>query len=274
MAEVIPARGHEVARWPQYLPTARNYRSCSVAISIRAFIGLTAALLLIAFGARPATAQEPSPTAEVSAANRLYQQALEEAAQAVKLERRGKKPAAIDSYEHAGQLCEAGIAEAERTGMTEETRPPEVYFRCAASYLHAGRLLAHLKNADEARKDEDLRKAVQYLDSVDKIETQRAQRSGGAVNPEIWRVRNAAGYACFLRGELAQARLHYKAVLELNPTYTPAEEAVAEINKLEQQQNELFTPQGHTRKNGFDRQLLRGLVDTLKLVRDIVKLGI
>jgi tetratricopeptide (TPR) repeat protein len=169
-------------------------------------------------------------------------------------------------------LSEAAITEAERSGQAPEDRSPEVYFRCATSYLHAGRLLSYSKG-DDGRKDEDLGKAVHYLDLVEKIERDRAQRANTPINPEIWRVRNAEGYACFLRGELAQARLHYGTVLEMNPSYHPAEQAIAEINKLEQQQNELFTPQGRTLQKEKNRKALRGLVDTLRLVRDIVTLG-
>lgn len=209
---------------------------------------------------------------EVSPANRLYQQAVIESDRASDLEQRGKKQAAINGYELAGQLSEASIAEAERSGLAQEDRPPEVYFRCATSYLHAGRLRNYLKG-EGIRKDEDLRKAVLYLEMVEKIETERAQRANGPVNPEIWRVRNAAGYVCFLRGDLAQARLQYGAVLELNPSYRPAEQAIAEINKLEQQQNELFTPQGRTLQKEKNRKVLRGIVDGLRLVRDIVTLG-
>ncbi len=209
---------------------------------------------------------------EVSPANKLYQQAVVEGDRASKLERRGKKEAAIAGYELAGQLSEASIAEAERSGLAQEDRPPEVYFRCATSYLHAGRLLTYLGREGE-RKDEDLGQAVRYLGLVEKIERERAERAQGPINPEIWRVRNAAGYAYFLRGELAQARLQYGAVLELNPSYKPAEQAIAEINKLEQQQNELFTPQGRTLQKEKNRKVLRGMVDALRLVRDIVTLG-
>ena len=239
---------------------------------------MIAALAVAGWGERATViAAEEAPSAEavppeVSPANRLYQQALMQSARASKLERRGKKLEAIEAYELAGQLSESAIAEAERTGMAEQDRPPEVYFRCAASYLHAGRVLDNLK-ADSRRKDEDLRKAVLYLDLVEKIERERAERANGPINPEIWRVRNAAGYASFLRGELAQARLHYGAVLELNPSYKPAEQAIAEINKLEQEQNELFTPQGRTLQKEKNRKLLRGIVDGLRLVRDIVTLG-
>ena len=214
-------------------------------------------------------AQEQS---EISAANRLYLQAVAEGERASKLERRRKREAAIDAYETAGQLSEASIAEAERTGVAQQNRPPEVYFLCATSYLHAGRLLSY-ENHDSQRKDETLRKALIYLDMVEKIEAERAQKSEGRLNPEIWRVRNAAGYASFLRGELAQARLYYGAVLELNPSYKPAEQAIAEINKLEQQENELFTPQGRTLQKEERRKVLREVVKTLRLVRDIVTLG-
>jgi len=210
---------------------------------------------------------------EASPPNKLYQQALVESGRAAKLERRGKDAEAVDTYELAGRLSEAAIQEAERTGMAAESRPPEVYFRCATSYLHAGRVLAHMKR-DDQRKDEDLQKAVKYLALVDEIERDRAQRANAPLSPEIWKVRNAAGYACFLRGELAQSRQYYQAVLEMNPTYKPAEQAIAEINKLEQQQNELFTPQGRTLHKQETRKFLRGVVDTLKLVRDIVKLGL
>ena len=225
---------------------------------------LLAAVVLVAPAAR---AQQ-----EISPANRLYQQAEVESARASNLERRGKNQQAIDGYELAGQLSEASIKEAERAGLSDEQRPPEVYFRCATSYLHAARLLAHAKR-DDARQDENLGKALRYLDLVDKIEVDRAQRANGAINPEIWRVRNAAGYAGFLRGELAQARLHYQAVLEMNPSYKPAEQAIAEINKLEQGQNELFTPQGRTLQKEKTRAVLKGMVETLRLVRDIVTLG-
>ncbi len=228
------------------------------------FPGYIAFVLAVA---APLRAQEAAPS------NSLYNQALVESGRAAKLERRGKKVDAINGYEMAGRLSEAAIAEAERTGLAPENRPPEVYFRSATSYLHAGRLLTQT-NGDGARRDEDLRKAAHFLELVDQIETDRAERAGTPVNPEIWRVRNAAGYACFLRGELAQARLHYQAVLELNPTYQPAEEAINEINKLEQQQNELFTPQGRKKPRPNTQKVLRGLVDTLKLVRDIVRLGI
>lgn len=211
--------------------------------------------------------------AEISPANKFYQQAGVEATRAAELEHRGKKEAAVDAYELAGKLAEASITEAERTGVAEQGRPPEVYYRCATSYLHAGRLLSALKH-DGNRKDEDLRKAVLYLELVENIEKERARRTNQPVNPEIWRVQNAAGYACFLRGELAEARLHYGAVLEMNPSYKPAEQAIAEINKLEQEQNELFTPQGRTLQKEKNRRFLRGVVDTLKLVRDIIPLGL
>lgn len=211
--------------------------------------------------------------AEITPANRLYQQAVIEGDRASRLERRGKEEAAIDAYELAGQLSEASIAEAERSGLAAEDRPPEVYFRCAASYLHAGRLLSSSKDGDGDRKDEDLRKAVLHLELVEGIERQRAERADGPINPEIWRVRNASGYACFLRGELAQARLHYGSVLQLNPSYRPAEQAIAEINKIEQRENELFTPQGRTLDKEKRRKTLREIVKTLRLVRDIVTLG-
>ena len=211
----------------------------------------------------------------ISPANKLYQQAVVEGDRASKLERRGKRPAAIDAYELAGQLSEASIAEAERTGLREEERPPEVYFRCAASYLHAGRLLSQKKeeDGDEVRCDKLLAKAESFLSQVEKVELARAQRANGPINPEIWRVRNASGYVSFLRGELAQARLHYESVLELNPTYKPAEQAIAEINQLEQRENELFTPQGRTLQKEKNRKVLREIVKTLRLVRDIVTLG-
>lgn len=210
---------------------------------------------------------------ETTPANKLYQQALVESDRAAKLEKHGKKKAAIDSYELAGQLSEASIAEAERTGIPEQDRPPEIYFRCATAYLQAGRLLASEKDGG-ARNDEDLRKAVLNLGLVEKLEKERAERTNSPINPEIWRVRNAEGYACFLGGELAQARLHYGSVLEMNPSYKPAEQAIEEINKLEQQQNELFTPQGRTLQKEKNRKILRGIVDTLKLVKDIVRLGL
>ena len=213
--------------------------------------------------------QEP----EISPANKLYEEAVAESDSAAQLERHGKKEDAVDAYELAGKFSEAAITEAERAGLPQESRPPEVSFRCATSYLHAGRLLTALKLEDD-RKDEDLGKAVLYLEMVEKIEKDRAQRTGQPINPEIWRVQNAAGYACFLRGELAQARLHYGSVLEMNPSYKPAEQAIAEINKLEQEQNELFTPQGRTLQKEKNRKVLRGIVDTLKLVKDIVPLGL
>ena len=216
---------------------------------------------------RSVAAEEPS------AANKLYQQALVESESAAKLEKRGKKQAAINSYEFSGKLAEASIAEAERTGIPEQDRPPEIYFRCATAYLQAGRLLASEKDGG-VRNDEDLGKAVLYLGLVEKLEKERAERTKSPINPEIWRVRNAEGYACFLSGELAQARLHYGSVLEMNPSYKPAEQAIEEINKLEQQQNELFTPQGRTFQKEKNRKKLRGIVDTLKLVRDIVRLGL
>ena len=211
---------------------------------MRTILGLAAISTMLLAPLRVGVAAEESAV-EVSPANKLYQQATIESTRASKLERRNKRDRAIDAYELAGQLSEASIKEAERTGVTQENRPPEVYFLCATSYLHAGRLLSY-EHADEVRKDEDLRKAALYLDTVEKIEAERAQRTNGRVNPEIWRVRNATAYASFLRGDLAQARLHYQSVLELNPSYKPAEQAIAEINKLEQQDNELFTPQGRT----------------------------
>ena len=230
---------------------------------------LIAALFLAAAASNPARAQEE---VEISPANKLYLQAVREGERASKLERRGKEEPAIHAYELAGRLSEASIAEAERTGAAEQNRPPEVYFRCATSYLHAGRLLSHTKS-DYERRDVMLEKAERYLAEVEKLENERAQRANAPVNPEIWRVRNAAGYVCFLRGQLAQARLHYNAVLQMNPTYKPAELAVAEINKLEQRENELFTPQGRTLDKEKRRKVLKEVVGTLKLVRDIVTLG-
>ena len=212
---------------------------------------------------------------DISPANRLYQQAVVEGDKASKLERRGKLEGAVHAYELAGRLCEGSIAEAERSGAAEQGRPPEVYFRCATSFLHAGRLLSQMKgdDRDEERRDEVLRKAEIYLDQVEKIEAERAQRTNSPLNPEIWRVRNAAAYVAFLRGQLAQARIRYNAVLELNPTYKPAQLAVAEINKMEQRENELFTPQGRTLDKENRRKVLKEIVGTLRLVRDIVTLG-
>lgn len=230
-----------------------------------------AAALAIIMGAASAAAEEPQT--EVTPANKLYQQALVESERAAKLEKRGKKQEAISAYELAGQLAESSIAEADRTGIPEQDRPPEIYFRCATAYLQAGRLLAYEKNGD-ARNDEELRKAIMYLGLVEKLEKERAERTHSPLNPEIWRVRNAEGYACFLNGELAQARLHYGSVLEMNPSYKPAEDAIAEINKIERQQNELFSPQGPTLQKEKRRKVLRGIVDTLKLVKDIVRLGL
>ncbi len=209
---------------------------------------------------------------DIPFANNLYAKAVSQSARASELERRGKEREAIDAYELAGQLSEGALTQAEQAASPPESRPPEVYYRCATSYLHAGRLLTHIRQEGE-RKDENLRRAARYLDMVDKIEVARAQRTNTPINPEIWRVRNAAGYACFLRGELAQARLHYEAVLEMNPTYKPAEQAIAEINKLEQRENELFTPQGRTLQKEKNRKALREIVKTLRLVRDIVTLG-
>jgi len=205
-------------------------------------------------------------------ANDLYAKAVNENVRASKLERRGKETDAIEAYELAGQLSEGALTEAEQAGVPPESRPPEVPYLCATSYLHAGRLLTQMRQ-EGRRKEENLRLAIKYLDLVEKIEIERAQRTSTPINPEIWRVRNAAGYVCFLRGELAQARLHYGAVLELNPSYRPAEQAIAEINKLEQQENELFTPQGRTFQKEKNRKALREIVKTLRLVRDIVTLG-
>ncbi|MFL6530080.1 MAG: hypothetical protein ACJ8HQ_04085 [Chthoniobacterales bacterium] len=203
-------------------------------------------------------------------ADGLYTHAVNQSTRASNLERRGHFREAIDAYEAAGQLCEASLAETAAEGA--ESRGPDVYFRCATSFLHAGRLLTKLRE-EGPHKDEDLRKATTYLEQVEKVETERAQQANQPINPEVWRVRNAAGYACFLRGELARARVHYKAVLEMNPGYKPAEQAITEINRFEQQQNELFTPQGRTLHKEKTRKALRDIVDALKLVRDIIALG-
>jgi len=212
------------------------------------------------------------PQADATFANGLYGHAVGQISRASELERHGKRREAIAAYELAGQLSEAALSEAEQAGATEEDRPPDRYYECAIAYLHAGRLLARMPEEDK-RKEEDLRKATMYLEMVEKIEAARAQRENRPINPEVWRVRNAAGYACFLRGELAQARVHYRAVLEMNPTYHPAQQAIAEINQLEQKENELFTPQGRTLQKEKTRKMIRDIVDTLKLVRDIVSLG-
>jgi tetratricopeptide (TPR) repeat protein len=239
---------------------------------VRTFLPFrTIAALLLASASLSIAAEQPE--VEVSPANKLYQQAVIEAERASKLERRGKKEAAIGAYELGGQLAEASIAEAERTGVAEEDRPLDAYFLCATSYLHAGRLINSMKEGEEDRKEGNLRKATIYLEQVEKLESLHARRKNAPVNPEIWRVRNAIAYACFLRGDLAQARLQYGAVLELNPSYRPAEEAIAEINKLEQRENELFTPQGRTLDKEKRRKALKEVVSTLRLVRDIVTLG-
>ncbi|MDQ6809743.1 MAG: hypothetical protein M3Z64_10045 [Verrucomicrobiota bacterium] len=217
----------------------------------------------------PTAAAEVPPhlTAAVSAANPADAEA--EADRAANLERHGKKEAAIEHYELAARSAEELIAEMNRTNVPQADRSLDIYYRCATSYLHAGRLLAFLKREDE-RKDEDLQKAALYLDQIEKIESERAQRSGGRLNPEVWRVRNAAGYASFLQGQLAEARLHYRAVLEINPSYKPAEQAIAAINKIEQEQNEMFTPQGPTLQKEKKRRLFQRIIDTLKLVKSIV----
>lgn len=238
----------------------------------------TLQIALVCAAAVAVAVGESAPAAEQSQdaaapGDRLYQQAVVESERASKLERRGKKEEAANAYELAGELAEAAIAEVARNGIPEADRAPEVYFRCATAYLHAGRLLSYMKRPDEARRDDNLRKATVYLEQVEKLEASHAARTNTPLNPEIWRVRNASGYASFLRGELAQARLHYGAVLEMNPSYKPAEQAIAEINKIEQQQNELFTPQGRTLQKEERRKVLREVVKTLRLVRDIVTLG-
>ena len=73
-------------------------------------------------------------------------------------------------------------------------------------------------------------------------------------------------------GRVSEASIA-EAVLQLNPTYKPAEQALAEINKLEQRENELFTPQGKTLDTENRRKALKEVVSTLRLVRDIVTLG-
>ena len=235
-------------------------------------LGLMVLLATVAAGFAAAAEEE---AVEISPANKLYLQAVTESERASKLERRGKLERAVDAYELAGRLSEGSIAEAERTGAAEQGRPPQVYFLCATSYLHAGRVLSQMKgnDRDEDRREEMLEKAGRYLEMVEKIEAERAQQASAAINPEIWRVRNATAYVYFLRGKLAQARLQYEAVLELNPTYKPAQQALAEINKIEQRENELFTPQGRTLDKENRRKALKEVVSTLRLVRDIVTLG-
>ena len=220
-------------------------------------------------------AQAPPQEVEVSPANKLYLQAVAESENASKLERRGKLERATHAYELAGRLSEASIAEAERTGVAEQGRPPQVYFLCATSYLHAGRLLGQMKSKDrdEERFGIVLDKAARFLTEVEKIEAERAQKANSALNPELWRVRNASAYVHFLRGELAQARVAYTSVLEMNPTYKPAELAIAEINKIERRENELFSPQGRTMDKENRRKAVKEVVSTLRLVRDIVTLG-
>lgn len=227
------------------------------------------------FTAALSQAQAPPQEVEVSPANKLYLQAVAESESASKLERRGKLERATHAYELAGRLSEGSIAEAERTGVAEQGRPPQVYFLCATSYLHAGRLLGQMKSKDrdDQRLEMVLDKAARFLVEVEKIEAERAQKANSALNPEIWRVRNASAYVHFLRGELAQARLAYTSVLEMNPTYKPAELAIAEINKIERRENELFSPQGRTMDKENRRKVLKEVVGTLKLVRDIVTLG-
>lgn len=240
--------------------------------AIRA-LALCAGLATASLRAQPAAVEETR--SEIDPANKLYLQAVTEAQSASKLERRGKLERATHAYELAGRLAEASIAEAERTGVAEQGRPPQVYFLCATSYLHAGRLLSQMKGKerDEERLDGMLDKAARYLAEVEKIEAERAQKAGSGVNPEIWRVRNATAYVHFLGGKLAQARLAYTSVLELNPTYKPAELAIAEINKLERRDNEIFSPQGRTMDKENRRKALKEVVSTLRLVRDIVTLG-
>ncbi len=227
----------------------------------------------------PAPAEEKSPEEAVPevappSADELYHLGVAEIDRASKLERKGKREEAINAYEHAGQLCQQSISLFDRDAVAESERPLDLYFRAATSFLHAGRLLAAEKKADADRKDEDLRLAITYLENVEKLEKDRAERNHTAVNPEIWRVHNAAGYACFLRGELARARTHYQAVLLMNPTYKPAKDAVAKINELERRENEIFSPQGRTLDHEKKMKAARGVVDALKLVRDIVKLGL
>ena len=78
-----------------------------------------------AFAAAPAVAADQEPV-EISPANKLYLQAVTESERASKLERRGKLERAVEAYELAGRLSEGSIAEAERTGASEQGRPPQV----------------------------------------------------------------------------------------------------------------------------------------------------
>ena len=224
-------------------------------------------LIFAALLAAPVFAAEPESDGASDA--KPNEQTETESDVAAKLERRGKKEAAIVHYEIAARRAEETITNGDHDNVPLEDRSLDAYYRCATSYLHAGRLLAFLKHEGE-QKDEDLRKAVLYLDAIEKMETDRAARAGGKLNPEIWRARNAAGYASFLQGELAQARVHYRAVLEVNPSYKPAEQAIAAINKIEQEQNEIFTPQGPTLQKEKKRRLFMRIIDTLKLVKSIV----
>jgi hypothetical protein len=57
-------------------------------------------------------------------------------------------------------------------------------------------------------------------------------------------------------------------VLTRNPTYQPAKDAIAQINKLEQQQNGRFTPQGDTLQKSENRRQIVKVIEDLKLGKD------
>ena len=226
------------------------------------------ALLFLVIAA-PLGAQTPPNASE---ATQLYRQAQAEYKKAWEFERSSKIDKAIQSYIEAADLGDKSWRAAESAGLPNERRPSEVYLNPATAHLDAARLLAK-QPPNRELMDEQCKRCIIDLGRAASVEMDRAEKNGTALSPDVWKIDNAAGYALFLQGDLANARTQYQKVLARNPGYQPAKDAIAQINKLEEQQYGRFAPQGETprKTQNFREQIIR-VIDDLKLAKQVFDL--
>jgi hypothetical protein len=174
---------------------------------------------LFVIGANPVTGQTPPATSQ---ATQLFIQSRAEYKKASELEQSGKTEKALASYEQSARLGDASWLAAERSDLPPEQRPPSVYYYPAMAHLDAARLLVKMRG-NLQRMDEHCQDCILDLGRAAMIETSLAGKTGNGLNPNVWKINNAAAYALFLRGDLARAREEIPARAH-EKSYLPASE--------------------------------------------------